>query len=228
MTTSIVFEESILESEGMSHLIWEPYLSLGIKKNRKSGDYIIDIGENLQGLYYVHHGRIVSNLLGSDGVIKTVSIVGEHCLFGTQFVFHNQPSLFEAVVIEDSELYFFDKETIYEIMKKDFAIAEFIMKYLAIRSRALACQLEDTSLRTIVQSISRILYTLCCYETKNGAGNEEIILNLSHQDLANMVASHRVTVTKNLNVLKKQGILDYKYEKIIIKNPHKLKEIALE
>jgi len=74
--------------------------------------------------------------------------------------------------------------------------------------------------------LSLFLYTLCCYEEKTGKIKGNIAIFLSHQDLANMLGSHRVTITKNLNKLKKDGILDYKYEKIIIKDRQKLKELA--
>jgi len=229
ITTSIIFDKTTLESEGMSSAIWDKYLSFcTAKKFRKSGDCLLDVGENLNGVYFIKKGKIKSNFLGKDGIIKTFSITGADCIFGEQFIFHTQPGLFETVVIEDAELYFFDKETILDIMQKDFELNLFIVKSLAIKSRMLASQIEDMCLRNIAQSVCKILYTLCCYEEKKGAIEGDIIIYLSHQDLANMLASHRVTVTKNLNKLKKMGVLDYKYEKIIIKDRKKLKKLAFE
>jgi len=229
ITTSIKFDKTTQEGEGMSAAIWEKYLSLSTgKKIRKNGDYLLEIGENINGVYFVKKGRIISNILGKEGIIKTVGIVDESCLFGEQFIFHQQPALFEAFVIGDAELYFFSKDTILDIMRKDFEINIFIMKSLAIKSRMLCSQIQDMCLRNIAQNICKILYSICCYEEKNGEIHGDIFIYLSHQDLANMLGSHRVTITKNINLLKKQGILDYKYEKIIIKDRHKLKEIGYE
>ncbi|KJS22008.1 MAG: hypothetical protein VR72_07930 [Clostridiaceae bacterium BRH_c20a] len=229
ITTSIMFDKNTLDGEGMSPAIWNKYLCLSNgKKVRKKGDYLLEIGENINGVYFVKKGRIVSNILGKEGIIKTVGIVDESCLFGEQFIFHRQPALFEAFVLEDAEVYFFPKDTILDIMRKDFEINIFIMKSLAIKSRMLCSQIEDVCIRNIAQNICKILYSICCYEEKSGEIIGDILIQLSHQDLANMLGSHRVTVTKNINLLKKQGILDYKYERIIIKDRHKLKKIAFE
>lgn len=228
ITTSIVFEKSILESEGLSPEIWDKYFSQGTSKTRKSGDYVFSIGDNISGIYFIKRGKIKGNFLGRDGNLKTFVIVGEGCTFGEQFVLHDQPGLFEAVVVDDALLYYFDKDTMLDIMKRDFDINLFIIKSLAVKSRMLAVQLEDMCLRNILQSLCRILYSFCCYEEKNGEIVGDIVIPLSHQDLANMVGSHRVTITKNLAYLKKIGVLDYKYEKIFIKEKTKLKDIAFE
>ncbi|MFZ7101986.1 MAG: Crp/Fnr family transcriptional regulator [Peptococcaceae bacterium] len=227
ITTSIIFDRTTLESEGLSSIIWEKYLDLcTCKKFKKAGDYLHRIGDNLNGCYFIGKGRIKSNFLGKDGAIKTFSITGEGCSFGEQFVFHSQPGLYETIVVEDAELYFFDKETFLEIIRKDFEVNLFIVKSLSIKSRMLAIQLEDMCLRNVLQNICRILYSICCYEEKNGKIEGDLAIFLSHEDLANMLGSHRVTVTKNLNNLKKQGVLNYKYEKIIIKDRQKIKKLA--
>lgn len=227
LTTSLLINTTTLESVGLSTAIWEKYLPFSSeKKDLQKGDYLLHVGEVLAGLYFVKKGKIRSNLLGMDGSLKVISMTCEGCIFGEQFIFHEQPSLFEAQALEDAEVYFFDKQKTFEIIKKDFEINLFLIKSLAIRSRNLACQLEDVSLRNIAQSISRILYALCCHEAQTKNITSNFTIKLSHQDLANMLGIHRVSVTKNLNILKKQGILDHKYEKIIIKNIAKLKNIA--
>lgn len=228
ITTSIIFDETILGSEGLSSNIWNKYLSLGHKSIVMKGSYLLRIGDRLDGIYLIKKGKIESIFLGKDGVVKLFQITGEGCLYGEQLILHKQPGLFDALVVEEAELYFFDKDNIYNIMKNDFEICLFIMTSLAIKSRMLAIQLEDMSLRNNLQKACRLLYTFCCIEKKKGKTGDNIILKLSHQDIANMLASHRVTITNNLAKLKKQGILDYKYETIIIKDMHRLKLIAFE
>lgn len=227
ITTSIIFDQTTLKAAGLSSEIWEKYLgSCTSKLTRKAGDFVLRIGDNLNGCLYIAQGKIKGNLLGKEGLVKTFQIAGEGCTFGEQFIFHTQPALHEATVIEDAILYFFDRESIIEIMKNDFEINVFILKCLCIKSRMLACQLEDMCLRNVLQGICRVLYSICCYEEKNGKIKGDIVVFLSHEDIANMLGSHRVTITKNLNKLKKQGVLEYKYEKLIIKDRKKLKELA--
>ncbi len=230
MTTSVMFEKNILEAEGVDTTIMEKYLYLGQKRLRKKGECIHEIGRNIKGIYFIKKGRVKSYLIGKDGTMKTFSIVGEGCFFGEQFVLHGQPALFETVTAEDCELYFYDKDTMLDIMKRDFEVNLFLIKSLAIKARMLAVQLEDKCMRNILQSVCRILYSIYCYEEKNSGFKQDIQIQLTHQELADILSSHRVTVTKSLSYLKKIGVLDYKYENIIIKSKYKerLKEIAFD
>lgn len=230
ITKFIIFEKDILETEGLSFNSMEKYLSHSTKITKNKGEYLNEIGDNINGLYYIKKGRLRCDFLGKDGNIKTLSIVGEGCLFGEQFIFFSYPGLFETLVVEDSELYYFDRDTIISIMKKDFEVNMIIATTLAIKARMLASQLEDMCVRNTLQNVSKVLYSICCYKEKetNDHKAKDIIIDLSHQDLADITSSHRVTITKSLSHLKKLGILEYRYGNIIIKqkHKHKLKEIA--
>ncbi|AET66911.1 cAMP-binding protein [Desulfosporosinus orientis DSM 765] len=226
ITTSIIFDETTLESEGLSSSVWDKYLELGCRTVKMPGDYIIYPGENLKGCFFIKRGKLKSNFIGKDGATKILSIIGNGATFGEQFVFHSQPGLFEAIVMSESELYFFTRDKMLELCKKDFEISLFMLKTLAIKSRMLAIQLEDTCVRNTMQNICRILYTFCCYEENNGQSSDGISILLTHEDLANMIGAHRVTITKNLNKLKKLKVLNYKYEKVTVLNTHMLKEFA--
>ncbi|MCR6544927.1 Crp/Fnr family transcriptional regulator [Dehalobacterium formicoaceticum] len=212
----------------MSSQIWDKYLHLGTKILRKSGEYIIAVSDNPAGLYFLNKGKVKGGLLSKDGMLKTISIKAEKTIFGEQFVFHHQPGIYEAIAIEDCELYFFTRERILEVMKEDFEITLFIAKSQSILSRMMAYQIYDMSVSNILRSLARVLYSICCYEKKENPQNKSITINLTHEQIANMLGAHRVTITKNLNRLKNLGILDYKYEKIMIKEPQKLLDIATE
>lgn len=225
ITQSLFFGEETLRSEDISAEIWDKYLSLGIKSIRQKGEYLLRTGDNNHGLFFIKKGKVKNSLIGKDGTIKTLGINGERTIVNVQFVFHQQPGIFESKVIEDSELYYFSRESILQLMQKDFEITLFVTKTLAIVSRMLATQIQDT-VRNIQQSLARILYSICCYEQRNWKTAENNTIIMTHEELANMLGAHRVTVTKILNQLKHLGIIDYKYEKIIILEREKLKEIA--
>ena len=83
----------------------------------------------------------------------------------------------------------FAKDVVLEIMKRDFEFNLFIIKSLSIKSRMLASQLEDTCLRNTLQSVCRILHSLCCYEVKGNKDQGDVVIDLSQQELANMLSS---------------------------------------
>lgn len=229
VTKSMVFDKTLLEEKGMAADIWEKYLPRSTSKQmKKKGEYLFHVGDRLGGLYFIKKGKVKGRFLGKDGSLKTIAVLSEGCVLGEQLVLHGQPSLFESLVVEDAELYFFDKKTLLNILQNDFDMNLYVFKSLAIKSRIMATQLEDICMRSNIESICRILYSFCCYEEKSGTIVGDLTIHLSHQDLAHMLSAHRVTITNNLIKLKKKGVLDYKYEKIVIKDREKLKKIAYE
>ena len=228
MTRSIIFGKCIMEAEGVDTDIMEKYLHLGYRKLRKKGEPVHEVGKNTKGVYFVKKGMIKSYFIGKDGTVKTFFIVGENCFFSEQLAFHSQPPMYETVAIKNSELYFFDKNIILNIMKKDFEVNLFILKTLAVKTRILATQMEDMCMRNILQSICRLLYNICCCEERNNSFENHVQIKLTHQEIADILSSHRVAVTKSLSYLKKIGVLDCNYGNIIVKNKNKLKEIAFD
>lgn len=227
ITTSFISNVTILECQGLSPTIWERHLQRSSGKIlKKKGDYLIKVGEKPNGVYFIKSGLISTNFLGKDGLIKTCNIMGSGCSVGEQLIFHEQPSLFEAHIVQDTELYFFKKEIFLSILKSDFDFNLFILKSMASGSRKIASQLQDLSTRSTSESISHILYSLACYEVQKGSTGK-ITIKMSHQDLADLLATHRVTITKNIRYLKDQGIIDYKYDKIIIEDIEKLKKVFI-
>ena len=105
-------------------------------------------------------------------------------------------------------------------------LTEFICQSQAIQARMLAYQIYDLAKRNILQSMARILYSIFCYEKTKGSQEIPLSINITHEVLANMLGAHRVTVTKNINYVKELGIIDYKYEKIMILDPERLKKMA--
>lgn len=227
ITQSIYFGETTLQSEGVSSKVWDKYLSLGRRLHKPKGDIIVNIGENPGGLYFIQKGDVQCNLLSKEDTIKTISIRGERTIVGEQFVFHHQPGIFEVIALKDCELYYFSRDVILNLAQKDIQLLLFISTSLAVTSRMMAYQISDLSKHNIIQSLARILYSIYCIEEKRGFPDKSIIINITHEELANMMGTHRVTVTKYLNHFKALGIVDYKYEKISVINQDKLKNLAI-
>ncbi|MDQ7096176.1 Crp/Fnr family transcriptional regulator [Desulfosporosinus sp. PR] len=225
ITQSIVIGVETFRSVGIPSDIWENYLTLGKRVFRKKGEYLLRSGETLHGLYFIDKGKLKTSIISKDGTIKTISINTEKTIALSQFSFHQQPGIVECITMEDCELYFFAKEIVLQLMKEDFEVSLCIAKNLAIMYRILATQIQDTICH-IQQSLARILYSIYCYEQRQGKLKEKNTITITHEELANFLGAHRVTVTKTLNQLKHLKIINYKYEKIVILDEEKLKALA--
>lgn len=172
--------------------------SIGNKKNFPKGSTILHYGSKVEKIIYIKKGFIRNSHVSSAGIEKTYSYKGQDCFLGLPAFFHNQPLLYNSIAAEHTEIIFIDKNMLEKICERKSLVVTFF-KLLSLESRHLAMQVEDFSLRDTEAKICRIL--LC---------QERLQKKLTHQDLACIVGSHRVTVTSILSKLKKEKIITIK------------------
>jgi len=81
---------------------------------------------------------------------------------------------------------------------------------------------------TFKDSSTRVIEFLTGYAEEYGKkiGNEIFIkTTFTHQDIANLTATSRQTVTTVMNNLKDKKIIDFSRNKIIVRNPAELRTI---
>lgn len=220
LTTSPWFK---LSKQGQDHLFakLDSYTHLGAERNYKKGSKLLTVGDVPPGLFYIKKGLVQTMVLGKNGTEKILTISQKNCFIGEEILFHNQPALYTATAITDVKAYVFEKNTFLRILKDDFDISYFIMYEMSIRVRVLANQIEDLLYRSTFEKVCRVL----CYYAEMEEGK---IVPVSHQNLATIVGTHRVSITNVLDQLKEKGIISCEYGKICIEDKQGLKKMALE
>lgn len=178
----------------------------------KKGEIIIFQGEAPRSAYVVKSGTVKAYNLSVDGDEKPVAFYSDDSVFPAPWVYGkmaNSIYYYEAFT-PTVEVYLVDRNEFVEFIKKR---PELLYQEL---ERALADQLGGSMRLNALQhsrASDKLVYTLHYLALSHGKAQEdntvEIVLDLKHQDFANLTGLTRETAATELNKLKRQGIIHY-------------------
>ena len=182
--------------------------------------------DDAKELYIVKEGRICITTFHHDGSERQLYIAETGALFGERSCILNQPHSTAAVAIVDSQVYAVPYSDVRGLLAADNELCQAIMRHLCRKNTVLKQQVIELSFSSAVQRIAQILiYLADMYGVLTPAGIE-IPIRFSHQDVANIMTTSRVTVNNTFTLFKSEGILAKRNGKTIITNIEKLNRIA--
>lgn len=128
-----------------------------------------------------------------------------------------------SYAMEDAEVCAIDKEQMKVLMKNHSGISMFFMKIMGSRVLEMENRLESLVFK---DSRSRIIEYMVNEIEKNGqrVGYEWVLRNfITHQEIANLTATSRQTVTTVLNDLRSQDILTFNRKRLLVRDLDALK-----
>lgn len=191
----------------------------------KKGDAVFTEGHYPLGLYCIDNGKIKIERSGDEGKKQVVRMVKSGEAIGYRALFCNEPYTASAVAIEDVSLFFVPKAIFFDLVKNNHKITQTIIKILAAdlrKAEALITHLAQKPVR------ERMANTLIFLERKYGFAEDKATLNiqLSREELADMVGTATETTIRLLADFKHEGIVELSGKKIKLLNIDKLYRVA--
>ena len=143
-------------------------------------------------------------------------------VFGELSALDGYPNYANATAIVDSYIYLVPKEQFKERLVKNHDFCLTVIKVLARKIRLLSSQVEGL---TFDDAYYRVVNALVHLAEQYGVKTQEgckIRLKFTHQEMANLTGSCRVTVTNIFRCLKRENIIDKEEGFIIVKDLDKL------
>jgi CRP-like cAMP-binding protein len=214
------------ESEGSGPLARE--LKRLIDRNRsrryRKGDIVYQPGDIDDSLYYIHSGKVKLAYLDESGRKLTLTILGEGDIFGEMVLIGRRKRELMAQVLQDAVIYEIKRTRFLELLREQPELALEVMALFGRRTREIERKLEDLVFKDIPTRLSRQILKLIeehGIETREGI---QIDFKITHKELADLIGSARENTTSALNRLAREGILDKKRYRIIVKDEERLKE----
>lgn len=198
---------------------WEIFGELGIEFNElkyRKGETIIDIGDDVDSFYYLKQGAVRLYLSNNQSELMFYSLSA-----GTSFAepafFCGLPSKIRVVAVKDSIVLSFPKNLVLDYFYKQNAFIKLLIDALSRKIYLITTMYENISNSSSELKIAKVLYLL---SSKNN--NSKMVVNITHEELASILGMHRVTVTRNLSKLKKNGLITINRNSIVINDANKL------
>jgi CRP/FNR family transcriptional regulator len=141
--------------------------------------------------------------------------------FGESAILLNKPYGITACSVTDCEVIVFENATTFELIKTD---PDFALALTSSMSQVIWYHGYHLLGNSLPSSLYKVAYALLnlCYQMKPNT-DRNIQIELSHEELASFTSLTRVTVTKSLNKLEKEKLIQKRRNYIIINNKKDLK-----
>lgn len=197
---------------------WERILHLGTLREFEKGGVVFRQDDPTQDVWYIKEGQVKLAMIRRDGSEKTLLVMGPRSTIGEAAAFDAAPFRVMAVALTRSVLYSFSRGALEGLIRAQPEIALHFIESLSRKVRFLAYQIEDLVFLDAAGRVARVLL----YLSEGGDG----VIRTTHQELANLAGSNRVTVSNALSFLADHGIVELGRERVTIKDMGRLEVLV--
>lgn len=204
---------------------WSKLKAIGQPKTY-SKNAIIYTQNTLNPVYYIAKGRVRISVVNKHGIEKTLGVVFENNIFGEFPSIDCQSNFSTATSIVDSLLYVIQPAKFMAALADDAELNYKVLQNLTRKIRILSSQVQDLTFLSSYERIVRALYNLTIDQGISRNEGWEIPVKFTHQEMADLVGTCRVTVSKVFSNLNETQIIDRRNGYYLILDPEALKELG--
>ena len=190
------------------------------------GEIIFHEGAFPVGIFFVVEGMTKKFKMDSEGREQIIYIAGPGELIGYHAILSEDRYPDSAAALERSSILFIPKEDFLEVLAKSNTMSRKLLKTLSHEFMVLINNLTLVARRSVKERLALQLIVLREKDKSNSRGGSAIEINLSRDDLSNLIGTTRENVVRILTQFEKEGILRRKGRKIIVQKVKKLVEIS--
>lgn len=187
-----------------------------ITKSFKKGEVIFNEGDHLKGIYCVRYGIAKLSKLSTNGKDQIIKFVSNGEVLGQRSVIAQEPTNLRAVAVNDMESCFIPKKIILENLKSNTDFTMDMLKNLAHELKEADDVIVNISQKPVK---NRIAETLLHLEDSFGVDHDGfMIIQLSREDISNIVGTATESCIRMLSELKKEKLIETSGKRIKIIN----------
>ena len=193
-----------------------------VHKHFKKGEYIFLPDQSADKIYFLESGSVKIGSFSDTGKEITKAILNKGEVFGELAIIGESKRRDFAIALEDSVACILSVEEMKSLMKDHSGLSLFFMKIFGSRALEMEQRLESLVFK---DSRSRIVEFILELVKKKGqrVGYEWVVRKfITHQEIANLTATSRQTVTTVLNELRGKNLLTFNRKRLLIRDLEKL------
>ena len=181
------------------------HAAYGRRKKFKKNEILYEQGEISSRFYFVIKGLVQISIFRVDGSEVVLELMGPDTICGEGSAFDGLPRFSSAVAIEDTEAIEFDTSKMTEIFRQHPEFATSLLRVTSLKPRAVAIRLKHLASREPQDCIMELLTRLEDMFAIDHPKGRLLVTHVTHEQIAAMTGTSRVTVTRTLQRLRDQG-----------------------
>ncbi|MBN1113238.1 MAG: Crp/Fnr family transcriptional regulator [Bacteroidales bacterium] len=190
----------------------------------RKGDIIYHEKNRISGCYCVVSGIIKIYKTGIDGKEQIIDFAKKGNIIGFRSVLSNEPACTSTKVIEDCAVCFIPSSLIFQFIQNNPSFSLNLLKLICKELETANSYITDIAQKTVRERLAEILLKL---NREFGVNSDGFIqINLSREELANMVGTATESVIRLLSEFKNEKLIELQTKKIKLLEVQKLKALA--
>ena len=192
-----------------------------VQQKFEKKEYIYLPYDYSEKVFFIIHGNVEIGYLDQSGRELSIDILATGDIFGSMIGRNFSLNSSEQTMtgsfarsVDKCVLGVLNRSDFENFIEKYPRFAAKIFKTMAGRINTLETKLQNLVFSDVKTRICKLLYSL--FEKAGDKRTGQIKISLTHQDIANLVASSRETASLHLSELKKSGIIAYERKRIRI------------
>ena len=182
-------------------------------------------GDPGDAVYFIQSGRVKVSRVTRDGKELTLGYRAPGEMFGELCLFDGGPREEMAEVVEGAELMRLDRETLLGVLSATSQLGAAFARSLIERCRDVERQMEFLMFKDVHAKLAELLLKLSGeFGVKDPRGTL-VGLNITHQEMANLIGSTRETVSLALSLFKKKKLVQSDGRLVIVLDADGLRAI---
>jgi CRP/FNR family cyclic AMP-dependent transcriptional regulator len=193
-----------------------------VHRTYKRGEYIYLPEEHADRIFFLTEGRVKIGTYGETGKEITKAILSKGEVFGELSLVGEEKRRDFAYAMEETQLCVVTVDEMKSLMREHNGLSLFLMKIMGSRMLDMENRLESLVFK---DSRTRIIEFLHDLGQKKGqrVGYETLVRKfMTHQEIANLTATSRQTVTTVLNELRNKNVLTFNRRRLLIRDMEQL------
>jgi len=197
-----------------------------IPKHYKKGQIIFNEGQKPQGIFCLREGKVKVYKNSYEGREQITRILFPGELLGLKALLSGSSYSVSSASLEDSELCFISKSDFFQLMLKYPKFTQAIILSLSKLLEQAEFRMISLAHKPVRERLAETLLFLNKTFHPTAPAYPRTYLNITRQDIANIIGTAPETVIRLLSEFKELKVIEIKGRKIFISNIHGLKKIA--
>jgi CRP/FNR family transcriptional regulator, cyclic AMP receptor protein len=192
---------------GLIEIIRE-HLNAGRRRRFRKNEMLYEQGDVSRKFYFIEKGLAQVSIIKSDGTEMLLEFMGPHTILGEGAAFDALPRFSSAVAVEETDTIEFDAGRLDGVFREHPEFASALLRVTSLKQRILAIRLEHLIEREPEGRIMELFKRLAAMFGTDDPIGRILVTKLTHEEIAAMTGTSRVTVTRSIQRLRDQGVLD--------------------
>jgi CRP/FNR family cyclic AMP-dependent transcriptional regulator len=175
---------------------------------KERGEFVYTPGDRAETVYVLKKGRVKLSVLSESGKEFAIDIFQPGDIFGEFALVDEATRSNMAQALDDALIWVFGKRDFVRFLETHPKLAMNYIRLVGGRRRRMEKKLSDITTKDVAARVCELLHEISTSSVAASPAAPELLVPLTHQDVASLIGASRQTTTTVLNDLERRGIIE--------------------